>query len=346
MNTQKRSSEMVRQRPKMSDIAAVAQVSLKTVSRVVNGEPGVRPRTAERVQVAIDELGYRPNGLASTLARAGSTATIGLVIEDVGNPFYGSMTRAIEDVARVHGCALITASSDERPEREQQVFETLLRHRVDGVIIVPAAQDHRYMVDDIARGTPVVFVDRPPIGLVADTVLMDDRAGARAAITHLVESGHRRIGILAHGMNIYTARERLAGARDAVLGAGLTWDPGLVRVDIGSTDEATRVMAAMLESQNRPTAYFMTNNRVAIGAMRALVSAKEAPDIVVFDDVELRDVLAFPIAVVRCDVGALGTTAANLLFERLEGSTVPPRTVVVPTHLVSGGAPRTSESAA
>jgi LacI family transcriptional regulator len=345
MTFQRRPSSIINQRPTMTDIAAVAHVSLKTVSRVVNGEAGVRPRTAERVQAAIAELGYRPNGLASTLARAGSTATIGLVIEDVGNPFYGSMTRAIEDVARVHGCALITASSDERPEREQQVFATLVRHRVDGIIIVPAAQDHRYMVDDVARGTPVVFVDRPPIGLVADTVLMDDRAGARAAIRHLVESGHRRIGILAHGMNIYTARERLAGARDAILGAGLTWDPGLVRVDIGSTDEATSVMAAMLESPTRPTAYFMTNNRVAIGALRALRSAPEAPDIVVFDDVELRDVLAFPISVIRCDVGALGTAAANLLFERLDGSSVPPHTVVVPTELVPAASMAATASA-
>jgi LacI family transcriptional regulator len=318
----------------MVDIASAAGVSPKTVSRVVNDEQGVHPVTARRVREAIDLLGYRRNGLASSLAGARSSAAIGLVIEDVSNPFYGAMARAIEETCRQHGRILITASSDERPELEQGLVQTLLERRVDGLILVPAARDHTYLRAEIERGTPVVFVDRPPTGIVADTILCDDRGGARIAANYLIGLGHHRIAIVAHGPSVYTADERVQGALEAFEAADLRVDPGLIRVGAYTSEDAERVVALLLDMDNPPTAIFATNNRMAIGAVRALHARGRALDMAAFDEFELADLLPVQLAIVGHDPRALGRGAVDLLFRRLNGDARPPQRVVLPTGLI------------
>lgn len=327
-------------RPTMSDIALAAQVSLKTVSRVVNNEQGVHPVTASRVREAIERLGYRRNDLASSLARARSSATIGLVIEDVSNPFYGAMARAIEEICREHGRILITASSDERPELEEGLVKTLLERRVDGLILVPAARDHRYLRAEIERGTPVIFVDRPPAGIVADTILCDDRGGARVAVEYLIGFGHRRIGIVAHGPSVYTAAERIEGALEALNAASLMVDSMLIRVGAYTSEDAESVVASLLEMDDPPTALFATNNRMAIGAVRALRARGISLDMTAFDDFELADLLSPPLTIVSHDPRALGRRAIELLFGRLDGDTQPPQMVILPTNLIPSAAIR------
>ncbi|MET9972695.1 LacI family DNA-binding transcriptional regulator, partial [Streptomyces sp. NPDC006356] len=147
-------------RPTMKDVAARAGVGLKTVSRVVNGEPGVTPETERRVQEAIDALGFRRNDSARVL-RKGRTASIGLVLEDLADPFYGPLSRAVEEVARAHGALLINGSSAEDPDREQELALALCARRVDGLVIIPAGDDHRYMEPELKAGVATVFVDRP-----------------------------------------------------------------------------------------------------------------------------------------------------------------------------------------
>ena len=144
----------------MKDVAARAGVGLKTVSRVVNGEPGVTPDTERRVQEAIEALGFRRNDSARVL-RKGRTASIGLVLEDLADPFYGPLSRAVEEVARAHGALLINGSSAEDPEREQELVLALCARRVDGLIVIPAGDDHRYLEPEIEAGVATVFVDRP-----------------------------------------------------------------------------------------------------------------------------------------------------------------------------------------
>lgn len=147
-------------RPTMKDVAARAGVGLKTVSRVVNGEPGVTPDTERRVQEAIDALGFRRNDSARVL-RKGRTASIGLVLEDLADPFYGPLSRAVEEVARAHGALLINGSSAEDPEREQELVLALCARRVDGLVVIPAGDDHRYLEPELKAGVATVFVDRP-----------------------------------------------------------------------------------------------------------------------------------------------------------------------------------------
>src|SRR6266508_5874052 len=170
-------------RPTMVDVARVAGVSLKTVSRVINNAPNVQPELIERVLAAVAELGFRRNDIARNLRSGQTTATIGLVIEEIANPFYSTIASAVAEVASQHETLLITASSEEDPEREEQLLRDLCARRVDGLIVVPAGFDHAYLRPEVEMGLGVVFLDRPAGGLLADTVLLDNRGGARSGST-------------------------------------------------------------------------------------------------------------------------------------------------------------------
>ncbi|MFD9128681.1 LacI family DNA-binding transcriptional regulator, partial [Kitasatospora sp. NPDC059571] len=207
-------------RPTMKDVAARAGVGLKTVSRVVNGESGVSEAMAARVRAAIDETGFRRNDSARLL-RTGRTASIGLLLEDIADPFSSALSRAVEDVARDHGSLLFTGSSGEDADRERELALAFCARRVDGLVIVPAGPDHRYLLPELAAGTPAVFADRPAAGIEADAVLRDNAGGARAGTAHLVRHGHRRIGFIGDRPHIHTAAERRRGYLLAMADAGL-----------------------------------------------------------------------------------------------------------------------------
>src|SRR5450759_123203 len=220
-------------RPTIRDVAALARVSLKTVSRVINSEPGVSAEMHGRVTRAIEQLSYRPNLTASSLRRTdGKTATIGTVLENVANPFSAALQRAIEDVAREHGVLVFASSADEDGARERALAASFVAHRVDGLIIVPADGDQSYLANERRSGLAVVFVDRPPRFLDADWVASSNRPGAAAATSHLVAHGHRRIGFIGDVQAIHTAAERLAGYRAGLAAAGIAFDEALVRVGV------------------------------------------------------------------------------------------------------------------
>lgn len=326
-------------RPTMTDVAAAAGVSLKTVSRVVNAERGVTPETEARVREAIEQLGFRRNYVAHALRRGQRFRTLGLVIEDVGNPFYSAIARGVEEVMRERGALLITSSSDEDPLRERELSLLFCERRVDGLLIVPAADDHRYLLPEMRVGLHVVFIDRPPGNIEADAVLLDNAGGAHAAVEYLLGRGHRRIGMIGNEMTIFTARERWRGFCDALDAAGHEVDDAIVRVGIHDTETAERVAHELLSLSDPPTALFAGNNRVSIGVLRALAAHGADVEVVGFDDLELAELLARPFTAVSYDPADLGRKAAELLGERLDGDTSPPRRVTVPTTLVVRGAP-------
>jgi LacI family transcriptional regulator len=321
----------------MRDVAVLAGVSLKTVSRVINDEPGVAAATADRVSAAIAELGFQRNDLARSLRQGHSSSTLGLVIEDVANPFYSAIAQAVEAVAREHGYMLITASCEEDPARERELVQALLRRRVDALLLVPASRDHGYLARETADGTPVVFLDRPPAGLDADCVLLDNLGGARAAVEHLLARGHERIAIVADPDGLYTAAERLAGYREALSAAGVPAREELLRLGTHDAAQAETVVRELLAlpADRRPTAVFAGNNRHTIGALRALRDAPQPIALVGFDDFELADLLG--ITVVRHDSPRMGAEAAALAFGRLQDGAHAPRRVVVPTELMVRG---------
>jgi len=326
-------------RPTMRDVAEEAGVSLKTVSRVINAEPGVADGTSSRVVAAIAALGFQRNDLARSLRHGRSSATLGLIIEDVTNPFYSAVAEAVEKAARARGYLLITGSCEEDPELERELVTSLLRRRVDAMLIVPAGQDHSYLVPELSAGTPVVFLDRPPSRLAADCVLADDREGARAGVEHLIAHGHRRIACLSDAEAVYTARERRSGYREALEQAGIAADPDLAphgQSDAAAAEAAARRLLSLPEDR-RPTALFCANNRNTIGALRALRDRAGEIGLVGFDDFELADLLPTPVTVVRSDPSRLGDAAASLAFARLDGDERTAQRVIVPTELVRRG---------
>jgi LacI family transcriptional regulator len=322
-------------RPTMVDVARVAGVSLKTVSRVINHEPGVRPETGARVKEAVETLGYRANDIARNLRRGRASASIGLTIEDVRNPFYSSIAKAVEEVARRHGYVVIIANSDEDPASERAAVGTLLERRVGGLLIVPAGRDHAYLKEEVGLGTPVVFIDRPADSIKADEILLDNGGGARQATEHLLAQGHRRIGLVGDPPSIHTIAERLAGYQASLERAGILVDESLIRVGVHDVRHAEAAVRELLAIENPPTAIFATNNRACIGALHALRATEARTALVGFDDFELADLLE--VTVVRHDPHELGRRAAELLFARLAGDERPPQRIVLPTELVTRG---------
>ena len=308
-------------------------MSLKTVSRVINEEAGVTPATAAKVTEAIDALGFERNDLARSLRQGRTSSTLGLVIEDVANPFYSSVAQAVEAVASDRGFLLITASALEDAERERELIGALLRRRVDALLIVPAGPDHRY----ISSAARTVFLDRPPQGIAADTVLLDNLGGARRAVEHLIAHGHTRIACVADTADLYTVRARLAGYREALRAAGLEEDPALV---VSGNHDATAARAAVehllgLPERRRPTAIFASNNRNTVGALYALAEHGRPVALVGFDDFELAHLLG--TTVIRADPWRLGEQGAALAFARLDGDDRPPLEITVPTELIVRG---------
>ncbi|MFD0265657.1 LacI family DNA-binding transcriptional regulator [Streptomyces sp. NPDC127106] len=322
----------------MKDVAARAGVGLKTVSRVVNGEPGVTPATVSRVQQAIEALGFRRNDSARVL-RKGRTATVGLVLEDLADPFYGPLNRAVEEVARSHGALLINGSSAEDPERERELALALCARRVDGLIVIPAGDDHRYLEPEIRAGVATVFVDRPPGRIEADVVLSDGFAGAREGVAHLIVAGHRRIGFIGDQPHIHTAAERLRGYRAAMAEAGLPVAPSWVSLGLTAPDNVAATARAMLAGPERVTALFAGNNRVTVTVVRVLAGHPDPHPVALvgFDDFELADLLRPGVTVVAQDAAALGRVATDRLFQRLGGAALPPTRIELPTRLIPRG---------
>jgi LacI family transcriptional regulator len=326
-------------RPTMKDVAVLAGVSLSTVSRVVNGE-NARPDLIARVQHAVGMLGYRRDLTASTLRRADRvSASIGLVVADVGNPFFAAVQRGVEEVARQRGVLGFTGSSDEDPDRERELTHALTGRRVDGLIVVPTGEDQSYLLAERQTGMALVFVDRPPRHLDADVVLSDNAGGTTAGVRHLLDRGHRRIAFLGDRERLFTTAERLRGYRETLLTAGVGVDAALVKVGLDGTAAADQVTPALLAAAEPPTALVASQNLLTVGAVHALRAAGRQHDVALvgFDDLPLAAAVDPGITVVAQRPVELGRRAAELLFARIDGHRGPSRTVIVPTDLIPRG---------
>ncbi len=327
---------MAARRPTLHDVARAAGVSLITASRVVGGGPNIAAATRMRVEKAIRELGYRPNHLARTLRSGATSHTIGLVIEDIANPFYAGIVKAAEEVARQRHCLVITASCEEDPNLEREVVGALLQRRVDGLVLVPASNgNHRYLRAEVRLGTPVVFADRRPVGFRADSVVLDNVGGARLAVEHLLRQGHRQIAVVGDPPTMPTAEERRAGYQAALEAAGVPYDPKLVRMLSHDVDQAEQAARQLLKLPDPPTAIFALNNRNCIGTLQAVDGRRVA--VVGFDDHELFALPTNRVTVVGYDLAELGRTSVRLLFQRIDGDRAAPRSVVLPTYLIRRG---------
>jgi len=327
-------------RPTLRDVALLAGVSPKTASRVINAEPGVSPSKVDAVQRAIAQLNYRPNFTASSLRRSnGRTATIAAVLEDLANPFSSALHRALEDVARAREVIIVAGSVDEDPDRERALVRAFTMRQADGLVIVPASANQAYLASEVHAATPVVFVDRPPVGLHADAVLVDNGAGAADAVHHLVAHGHRNIAYLGDLRSIATARQRFQGYKEALSDHGIRPAPEHIAHDLHTSAAAADAARRVLTTRPAPTALFAAQNLVTIGAIQALrdLARHQEVALVGFDDFPLADLLQPAVTVVAQDPFTMGHLAATLIFRRLDGESWEPTTHLVPTRLIVRG---------
>jgi len=323
----------------MLDVAARAGVSLKSVSRVVNREPGVSEGLHIKVTEALAELGYRHNLAASNLRRGQRTKSIGMLVQDLSNGFCSETLRAVEDRAREHGVVVMAASIDEDEARERELVEGLVARRIDGLIMMPTSRNLTWLDADMASGLVVVAVDRRPDVPDVDAVLVDNRGAAARAVRHLLTYGHRRVALLTDSSDIATALERREGYRKALTEAGLPPDPALERTDLRTREDARTAALDLLDLEEPPTAMFAARNVICEGVVRALQQRglSRSVALIGFDDTAVSELVDPPLSVVRQDTYEIGIRAIDLLLARLDGDDSPVRVEIVPSSLVARG---------
>jgi LacI family transcriptional regulator len=330
---------MSQRRPTMHDVARAAGVSPATVSRVVNNERYIREQTRAVVERAIAELGFQRNEAARSLRPGQTSDTIALVIEDLSNPFWSAIAHGAEEVARRHEHMLVVGSTRQSYDRERDLLRDLvLRRRVDGLLVVPTAHTQHELHAELSRWAPMVFLDRTPVGVAADAVVLDNLGGARGAVEHLLDRGHRRIAYLGGDPSITTGSRRLAGYKQALKRAGLAVDESLIRMNVHTVAEARATACELLGARSPVDAIFADNNRMCVGVLHAVHErGADRVGVAAFDDIELAELLPHPVALVTYDASELGAQAAELLFARISGTAGAPRRSVHKTTLVTRG---------
>lgn len=322
-------------RATIQDVARLAGVSAKTVSRVFHGSDQVRADTRARVMDAAERLRFRPNRVARDLRRGGVTNTVGFVIGDIQNPFYFTVAGGIEYELAQHGYTMLLATTDDSAETERRVVDAVLSQGVRALLLIPVADDQSYLEAERHFGTPIVGVDRPLENLLSDTVLLTNRAGMAEAVRSLTARGHRRIAFVANPASVHTVRERLAGYRDALAEVGVSETDRWLVLGDDPTASTRDAVVELMRSSDPPTAIVTGNNRATTATLQALRDLDSPCALIGFDDFELAEMLG--ISVVAHDAHALGRAAALLAIDRIDRPTAPPRRVEIATSLVQRG---------
>ena len=318
------------------DVARHAGVSRATVSRVLTGKPYVSEDVRSRVLAAVDALGYTPSRVARSL-RVQRAAIIGLIISDIQNPFYTGLVRAVEDVANEHQCALFLCNSDEDIEKETLYLDIMQSERVAGVVITPTRETGNPSHRLLEVGIPVVSVDRRMLDLEVDTVMIDNMGAAFEVVSRLIRAGHRRIASVVGQQTISTSRERHEGYLRALEAHGVPCLPELVRIGMPKEAFGYRSTQELLDLPEPPTALFMANNLLTLGALKAIHErGRRVPDDIAIAAFDQTYWTAYQpaLTVVAQPTYELGWTAANLLLERINDRTRPVQEVILPTTIL------------
>jgi LacI family transcriptional regulator len=323
----------------VKDVALRAGVSVGTVSNVMNRPDKVAESTVRKVQLAIDELGFVRNEAARQL-RAGHSRAIGLIVLDVGNPFFTDLARSAEGQAAEAGLSLILGNSDERGDRESSYLELFEEQRVHGVLISPIGDITPRLVRLRERGIPAVLVDRAGTDTSFSSVSVDDVAGGALAVSHLIERGRRRIAFVGGSSAIAQVADRLRGAR-AVLSGHPDVSFQVIETPALSVIEgrAAGVELLALDPRERPDAVFAANDLVAMGVLQALNmrgSLHVPGDIALigYDDIDFAAAAVVPLSSIRQPSAMIGRTAVEILLEEALDPGLPPRHVVFQPELV------------
>jgi DNA-binding LacI/PurR family transcriptional regulator len=322
----------------MRQIAERADVSIGTVSHVINDTAKVREKLRQRVLDAIRSLGYQPSQLARGLRR-NQTNILVMIIPDITNPFFPAVVRGVEDVAYNHSFRLALCNTDNDAQKETLYLNEMRSYRPAGWLVIPATDSQMTMQlkPSAASGTPVVCIDRQPDGWKGDVVLAANQAGARSATQHLLRMGHRQLAVITGPLHLTNAVERLKGFKNALAEANVSIEPEYVQEAHFNRQSGYEAAKRLLRMLPRPTAIFACNDLMAMGV---LLAARElglhCPDqlsIVGFDDLDFAEFTAPALTSVHQSGYQLGTTAARLLLERIDGSRSEPQKIVLPSEL-------------
>jgi LacI family transcriptional regulator len=322
----------------MTEVARAAGVSVSTVSHVVNGTRLVAPATRERVQHAMDLLGYQHQPTARSLS-AGTNRTIGLAITVATNPYWVELIQGIDREATRAGLNLIIVDTRDDARHESVAVANLLAHRIEGLIIAPA-DGWRELTLPMLRdhALPYVLVDRITPELRVDQVGVENEAATTAIIDHLISLGHTRIAMLSGIPGLSTSAERVHGYHLAHQRAGLPVDPELIRCGSSTSDGGRKATWELLQLDERPTALFAANNSMTIGALAALntagVDVPKDMALTAFDDFTWADLFSPGLTTVAQPSAAIGARAVQLLLRRMNDPDAPPQTIRLPAEIM------------
>jgi len=322
----------------MRQIAERADVSIGTVSHVVNGTSRVRPKLRERVLEAIRSLGFQPSALAQGL-RTNRTRMLGMIIPDISNPFFPSVVRGAEDVAFKHSYRVVLCNTDNDPAKESLYFTELRSYRTAGLLIIPAAGSD--IASALKPGTPgippVVCLDRRPEGWTGDSVVVANELGAYGATQYLIEAGHRNLAVITGPTKLENSVERLKGFRKALKDKNLTLPAEFVQEAAFDTRSGFQAAKRLLKMLPLPTAIFACNDLMALGALHAIhemnLRCPEDISLIGFDNLEFCEYTNPPLTSVYQPGYQLGAAAANLLLDRVNGMHDRAKRILLETEL-------------
>ncbi len=294
------------------EVAERAGVSLKTASRVFNDEPYVAETTRARVEAAAAALGFRLNQQASMLRKGIVSSELALIVGDMTNPFYAGLAKGMESALRERGIYLTLASSDESEDVERHLLAEFSRRNVLGVALVSTLSDHAHLDDLGRRGIGLVFVDRPPVGLAADSVVLDNFGGGLLATNHLLAQGHRRIDFIGDYSRLPTHLDRSRGFEAAMARAGISDARSRIHEGAHGASAASALAVRLLRGPDAPTAIIAGNNRVCLGVLQAVSEVAPQTAVVGFDRPEFAELLK--VTTVWHSPEHLGRVAVELLL--------------------------------
>ena len=309
----------------LKDVARASEVSYQTVSRAVNGLPGINADTRDKVLEVARALGYRRNGIAGSL-RTNRSRAIGLVLSDIENAFFAEVVQAAEAEARRRGYSVLLATSNEELAREREAVGTLMERRVDGLIVAPSEGDHGYLDRELPDDFPLVAINRAIPERSCGAVLIDNVEAARQATEVLVQRGHRRVGALVGDLALMTSRERLEGFEQALRAGGGSVRPDWVRQAGLRRDTGRRAALELLGQADRPSALFASSNMLTEGALLAMrdLGLKHGVDVELAGfDLGFCELLSPPVPVIKQPTYEIGQTAIGLLIDLIEGTREP-----------------------
>lgn len=323
--------------PSIVDVARRAGVSKSTVSRVLTNAGSVRPATRARVEAVLRDMEYRPNALARGLIR-GRTHTIGLVVFDLPNPFFGLLVRGVEAVARARGYNVLIGDSAGSSTQQQECLAMLAERRVDGILIAPLHTQEREIAAMHKMGLRTVLVNSLAGDDAISSVGGDNERGGAMAVRHLLSLGHRRIGFLGDRRVAASCRERRAGYMRALTEAEAPIDPALLIDDLSDTEEVKAAVHRLLEQPDPPTAIFAVNDQIAAAILQELgehgYRVPEDISLVGYDDIFFAALLTVPLTTIAQAKEEQGRIAASLLINQIEDPNVPIQRVVLQPQLV------------